>query len=102
MYEDTWAVNGDMETNVLHVFGRTRDIPALYYYRRWEDQARWTPWEPVPLDIQADHLIPIVYNGRLYVFWPDFKVTASRGRSSKRYDDELTTKCCRLKKMRSA
>ena len=50
-------------------------FPACYYYRRWEDQARWTPWEPVPLDIQADHLIPIVYNGRLYVFWPEFKKT---------------------------
>ena len=75
MYEDTWTVNGDLETNVLHVFGRTKDVPALYYYRRCEDQARWTPWEPVPLDIQAEHLIPIVFNGRLYVFWPDFKLT---------------------------
>lgn len=75
MYEDTWMVNGDMETNVLHVFGRTKDIPSLYYYRRCEDQARWTPWERVELDIQGGHLIPIVYNGRLYLFWPDFKLT---------------------------
>jgi hypothetical protein len=65
----------DEEADVLHVFGRTRDVPALYYYRRWEDKARWTPWERVDLNIQADHLIPIVYNGRLYLFWPDFKIT---------------------------
>jgi hypothetical protein len=75
MYEDTWTVNGDLQTNVLYVFGRTQDIPHLYYYRRCEDKARWTPWEPVPLDIQSEHLIPIVFNGRLYVFWPDFKLT---------------------------
>ena len=65
----------DEETNVLHVFGRSKEISQLYYYRRWEDRARWTPWERVELDIQGDHLIPIVYNGRLYLFWPEFKVT---------------------------
>jgi hypothetical protein len=41
----------DEETNVLRVFGRSKDMPQLYYYRRWEDQARWTPWERVELDI---------------------------------------------------
>jgi hypothetical protein len=93
MYEEQ-SVSGGVDTNVLHVFGRTRDIPHLYYYRRWEDQARWTPWEPVPLDIQADHLIPIVYNGRLYLFWPDFKVTElveSDGSESKGDSDTALT-----------
>jgi Neuraminidase-like domain len=71
MYQD----ERDDGTSTLHVFGRTTDVPHLYFYRRWEDQARWTPWERVDLDIQSDHLIPIVYNGRLYVFWPDFKLT---------------------------
>ncbi|HKO41664.1 MAG TPA: neuraminidase-like domain-containing protein [Pyrinomonadaceae bacterium] len=65
----------DEDVNVLHVFGRTNVIPALYYYRRWEDNARWTPWERVELDIRGDHLTPIVYNGRLYLFWADFKTT---------------------------
>lgn len=74
LYEDTWS-DGGLERSVLHVFGRTRDIPALYFYRRWEDHARWTPWERVELDIQGHHLVPIVYNGRLYLFWSDFKVT---------------------------
>ncbi len=56
----------------LHVFGRTRDVPHRYFYRRCEDGARWTPWEPVELDINADHLIPVVANGRLFLFWPEF------------------------------
>lgn len=76
MYEDTWTISGDIQANVLHVFGRTRDVPHLYYYRRREDKARWTPWEPVLLDIQGDHLTPIAFNGRLFLFWPTFKLTA--------------------------
>ena len=88
MYEDTWTVNGGLETNVLHVFGRTKDVPAIYYYRRCEDKVRWTPWEPVPLDIQADHLIPLVFNGRLYVFWPDFKLTPIEPDTAK-LDEEI-------------
>jgi len=60
------------QPGLLHVFGRTRDVPQQYFYRRWEDEARWTPWEPVELDISADHLIPVVSNGRLYLFWPKF------------------------------
>ena len=66
--EDETAV----QPAVLHVFGRTRDVSHQYFYRRWEDQARWTPWEPVELDINADHLIPVVSNARLYLFWPEF------------------------------
>jgi hypothetical protein len=60
---------------MLHVFGRSLDVPKRYYYRRWEDQSLWTPWEPIELDINADHLIPIVSGGRLYLFWPEFTQT---------------------------
>lgn len=65
----------DEDTDVLHVVGRTPDTPARYYHRRWEDKARWTPWELVDLDIEGDHVIPVVYNGRLYLFWPKFEIT---------------------------
>ena len=60
---------------MLHVFGRTRDIPHLYFYRRWEDEARWTPWERSISTSTRDHLIPVVYNGRLYLFWPSSTIT---------------------------
>lgn len=86
MYEDAW-VDQDVERKVLHVFGRTRDIPHQYHYRRWEDQARWTPWEPVPLDIQGDHLTPVVYNARLYLFWPTFTLTPIEPDTSKLDED---------------
>ncbi len=59
----------DEERNILHVFARTANTPHKYYYRRWVDQAYWTAWEKVELDIEGDHLIPVVYNQRLYLFW---------------------------------
>ncbi len=63
---------GDTALDVLHVFGRTRDAPHIYFYRRWLDQTQWTPWERVDLDIQGDQLVPVVRNRRLYLFWPVF------------------------------
>jgi hypothetical protein len=60
---------------VLHVFGRTRGTPHVYYHRRREgsgDAALWTAWMKVDVDIEGDHLIPVVYNRRLHLLWPVF------------------------------
>src|SRR5207253_5301911 len=59
--------------DVLHVFGRTRaGTPKVYYYRKLVDAAYWTAWERVELDINSDHLIPLIWNRRLHLFWPIF------------------------------
>lgn len=58
--------------DTLHVIGRTFASPHVYYYRQQIDSANWTPWEKVDADIQGNHLIPVVWNRRLYVFWPIF------------------------------
>ena len=74
------------EGDVLHVFARTINIPHVYYYRRWENSACWTPWEHIQLDIEGTeiestydygkhhgvHLIPAIWNRRLHLFWPIF------------------------------
>ena len=70
------AADGKVITNILHVFGRTPSEPHIYYYRKRIDSAYWTAWERVDADIQSDHLIPIVWNRRLYLFWPIFAPTA--------------------------
>jgi len=61
---------------VLHVFGRTQGTPGTYYYRQRKGSGRWTPWEKVDLDIEGDHIIPIIWNRRLYLFWAVFSVKA--------------------------
>ncbi len=69
----------DDNTRLLHVFGRTFNMPHVYFYRRAQIVdatprrfAAWTPWERVDLDIEGDHLLPVVRNRKLMVLWPIF------------------------------
>ncbi len=62
-----------LNTSLLHVVGRTRAHPALYYYRSFDlNTNEWSPWEKVEVDIQSEQVIPVVYNRRLYLFWLNF------------------------------
>jgi hypothetical protein len=65
------ATLADDAVDLLHVFARTRGIPHTYYYRR-RDHQQWTAWEKVDLDIEGDHLLPVVFERRLRLFWPVF------------------------------
>jgi hypothetical protein len=66
----TWY-QSDIKT--MHVFARTKGgEPAIYYYRRFEKERYWTPWEKVELDITGDHLLAFVRNDRLCLAWPVF------------------------------
>lgn len=65
-------VNNATLVDVLHVIGRTFSTPNVYYYRRQINSAYWTPWVKIDADIQGNHLIPLIWNRRLYVFWPIF------------------------------
>jgi hypothetical protein len=70
--------------NTLHVFGRTAGTQTQYYYRQFLStdslgglaSGSWTPWEELNLQISGDHLIPVVWAGRVYLFWPSFTTTA--------------------------
>ena len=63
--------NPDTTGRTLHVFGRTYSQPHKYFYRRYAHQM-WTPWEPVSAEIEGDHLAPVVWRDRLYLFWVTF------------------------------
>lgn len=58
--------------DVLHVFGRTFATPHIYYYRRRTANGSWTAWEKVEADVQGNHIIPLIWNRRLYLFWATF------------------------------
>lgn len=55
--------------SVSHVIGRKQGDPPTHYYRKWIDSSRWTAWTKVDLDIVSDHVLPVVWNRRLYLFW---------------------------------
>ncbi len=63
----------NIDNGVLHVIGRTQGKPPSYYYRRRMEELHWTPWERIDLDIEGDHVIPVVWNRRLYLFWALFR-----------------------------
>jgi hypothetical protein len=61
------------DESVLHVFGRSRSSLAPdYYYRKRINGARWTAWENVGLEINANHLVAGIHNRRLHLLWPQF------------------------------
>lgn len=58
----------NQDDDILHVFGRTIGNTRQYYYRRYE-YGYWTPWEKVNLNIEGEHIFPIIWRKRLFVFW---------------------------------
>lgn len=60
------------EVNTLHVFGRTFHAPHAYFYRTLVNFTTWTPWQEMQVSIEGDHLMPLIWNRRLFVFWPVF------------------------------
>jgi Neuraminidase-like domain/Salmonella virulence plasmid 28.1kDa A protein len=69
----------DPAQNTLHVIARTYSEPYSYFYRRYAHRV-WTPWEPVSAEISGDHLAPVVWRDRLYLFWVTFVEHADTGR----------------------
>lgn len=63
--------NPDPALRALHVIGRTYGEPHNYFYRRYAQES-WTPWEPVTAEIEGDHLAPVIWRDRLYLFWVTF------------------------------
>jgi hypothetical protein len=62
-----------VDIKTMHVFARTKGgDPAKYFYRRFEQERYWTPWEKVDLEITGDHLLAFMHNNRLNLAWPAF------------------------------
>ena len=58
--------------DAYYIFGRTVGKPNLLYFRKYQTDKTWTSWEKIDIDFEGDHLIPIVYNNKLHIFWPIF------------------------------
>jgi hypothetical protein len=75
----------DAESNILHLIGRTHNLPRKYFYRRY-DHHMWTAWEPVNAEIEGDHVVAVVWRERLHLFWLTFmekgKLQEGQGNSS--------------------
>lgn len=54
--------------DIAHVVARTAGANRKYFYRRREGGS-WTPWEEIKLDIEDNPVLPVVWKGRLFLFW---------------------------------
>ncbi|MBS1598319.1 MAG: hypothetical protein JST75_08835 [Bacteroidetes bacterium] len=72
-YEDEAATSDEVAIDRMHVIARTYANPQKYFYRYLEfattDQRYWTPWQRLEIDVDGDHLVPLIYNRRLCLFW---------------------------------
>jgi hypothetical protein len=62
------AEDSGNENDITHVVSRTAGANRKYYYRRREGGS-WTPWEHIKLDIEDNPVVPVVWKGRLFLFW---------------------------------
>lgn len=65
-YED--AGIPEDKVDVLHVLARTYSYPQKYFHRTL-DQGAWTCWLKLEIDVDGSHIVPVVFNGRLCLFW---------------------------------
>ncbi len=76
---------------ILHVVARTYGTPPQYFYRKltsrreWHEGV-WTPWEKIDVDINSDHVLPLVWDGHLYLFWALFEKKADKATEQERQD----------------
>lgn len=71
--EDLNPDEAGYETNVVHVIGRTKAIPNIYYYRTYDmNYSSWGAWEKIDMEIMGDQVVPVVYNRKLHLFWLEF------------------------------
>lgn len=69
-------------STVLHVFAHTAGTPPQWYYRTRTstapDTGRWIAWQSLNLDIASQHLLPVIWDQRLFLVWPVFKTISEK------------------------
>lgn len=75
-------INQESQTDVLYMFGVASGDPPTYYFRTVENYyfgnredsnrgAVWSPWRKMDVRINTERVAPVIYHGRLFVFWID-------------------------------
>lgn len=54
--------------DVVHVVARTTGGRQVFHYRRLQG-GTWWPWERIGVDIEDVPVLPVVWRGRLFLFW---------------------------------
>lgn len=73
----------DSDLSGTHVFARTRTQPRKLYYRRRYPQpdARWTPWQELPVEVPGTHYVALIAFGRLRLIATEILPAAPKRKS---------------------
>ncbi len=88
-YQD---IDAAAQTDRLHLFGVTAEDPPQFFYRTIENaiygerdahkSAVYGPWRAVTVQIPVREVSPVVYLGRLFLFWTEVKTSSVNSVSS--------------------
>ena len=61
----------------IHVIGRTAGTAQKYYHRTYN--GTWSAWEEISLDIEDGPVVPVFWQGRLFLFWTTIVIKGEQG-----------------------
>ena len=67
LFNQTPSASDPPGTNILHVIGRNHSKPQKYFYRTFS-HGIWSGWIPVTVDLEGDHIVAVIWRGRLNIF----------------------------------
>jgi peptidoglycan hydrolase-like protein with peptidoglycan-binding domain len=67
--------------NILHVIGRNHSKPQKHFYRTFANGI-WSGWIPITVDLEGDHIVAVIWRGRLNIFWLTFVPQAQQAQQS--------------------
>jgi peptidoglycan hydrolase-like protein with peptidoglycan-binding domain len=74
LYQDEQEAWDGGTTDVLYVVARTASSPHKYFWRTRTGGEVWGPWQAIETNLQSEHILPVVYQRSLYLFWPTWSV----------------------------
>ena len=69
-----YVITGPERIDTLFLVAHTNTQPPVYYWRKHESVAGWTPWIEAKLGITSSLVSPVYAFNRLHLFWVEQKV----------------------------
>ncbi|XZF16358.1 neuraminidase-like domain-containing protein [Chitinophagaceae bacterium MMS25-I14] len=69
--EDIKDSNNNIIDSIVHVWGRTRSNPHIYYYRS-RTGGIWSAWEKMDVQVDGETFAGVKWRGRLRLYWLSF------------------------------
>jgi hypothetical protein len=80
-------VGNNVVDTIVHVWGRTKSNPHIYYYRKRVMKV-WSAWEKMETQIDGTNFAPVKWRGRVRLYWVTTMEQSLEQISQLKVDDE--------------